>query len=62
MIAAIAEHVATASGDCRQALQQLLQVGRNAEHDDDSKVKMEHIQFNLSSRIMKLGCPTPHES
>jgi cell division control protein 6 len=43
VIEEIAEHVAEKSGDCREALQLLLQAGRNADRDQERKVRLDHI-------------------
>jgi cell division control protein 6 len=39
----IAEQVAESSGDCREALEQLLRAGRTAEQEGDSTVSIDHL-------------------
>jgi cell division control protein 6 len=43
VIEQIAEHVAEKSGDCRKALQKLLEAGRKAEVKDLANVSKVHI-------------------
>ncbi|MFB6134940.1 MAG: cell division control protein Cdc6, partial [Halanaeroarchaeum sp.] len=40
----IAEAVAGQSGDCRQALNQLLAAGRKAQRDSQSQIETEHLE------------------
>jgi len=43
VIESIAEQVAEANGDCRKALQLLLQAGRKAERNDQSELSVEYL-------------------
>lgn len=49
VVATVAEHVAGRSGDCRQALELLLQAGRNAEEDRCDVVDEAHLPIRMKS-------------
>lgn len=43
VIRTIAEQIAEQSGDCREALQMLLQAGREADQEESPEIMLEHI-------------------
>lgn len=50
VLTSVAETVAEQGGDCRQALELLLQAGRSAERDNAAEIKHSHLREAVESR------------